>query len=124
MAKENEIGADALKKRGAIVAQITEKIRTIVVTDDRVMVLDVGGNSTGGLPFILYHREILDFSDEIVTALNEASTSGKILDGGSAPRAALASTAQLRFASVDLDRALQAIPCAAQAEQRQRAVVD
>lgn len=116
-AKEKELADDSARKRQAIVADITAKVGTLLAAGDRAIVLDASGNSMSGTPFILHQRAVPDFSSELVAALNGASPS-------STNKPALASTADLRFAVIDLDRAAATVPGATQVEERRRAVTE
>lgn len=111
-AREKELQDQATKMRTELVAEIMKEIEARVAKIDMGIVLDISGQSLNGVPAILY-RELPDLSDQVVTALNQ--TGSKSRKKVSA-ETSLASSVDIRFGCVDMDRAFKAMPETKQAE--------
>jgi outer membrane protein len=111
-AREKELQDQATKMRTELVAEINKEIEARVAKIDMGIVLDISGQSLNGVPAILC-RELPDLSDQVVTALNQ--TGSKSRKKVSA-ETSLASSADMRFGCVDMNRAFKAMPETKQAE--------
>lgn len=69
--KEKDLQDQAVRMRNDIVADITKLIQAKVKSDNYDYVFDKSGPSLDGVPLVIYARDAVDFSDEIITALNK-----------------------------------------------------
>ncbi len=80
--KEKDLQDQAVRMRNDIVADIMKLVNAKIKSENYDYVFDKSGPSLDGVPVLMYSRDAVDFSDEIITALNKT----KPKDSGSAAR--------------------------------------
>jgi len=70
--REKELQDQAVRMRNSIVDEITKLVQDKVTTDKYDLVFDKSGQSLNGVPIVLYSKDNMDFSDDIITELNKA----------------------------------------------------
>ena len=70
--REKQLQDQAVRMRNDIVAEITKLVQDKVKSENYDLVLDRSGSSLNGVPILLYARDNMDFSDDIVTQLNKS----------------------------------------------------
>ncbi len=80
--KEKDLQDQAVRMRNAIVDEITKLVQDRVKTDAYDLVFDKSGQSLNGVPIVLYSKDNMDFSSDIIAALNK----DRPKDSGSAPK--------------------------------------
>jgi Outer membrane protein (OmpH-like) len=112
-AREKQLQEQALKMREGIVADITKLIGDRLINSADCVIVDSSGNSLNGVPIVLYARGLPDFSDEVISALNQGTrTGGSILP----PNKPFVSSKTLRVGKIDMTRAFKALPESKEAE--------
>lgn len=69
--REKQLQEQAVRMRNGIVDEITKLVQEKVKAENFDLVLDRSGQSLNGVPILLYARDTMDFSDEIITQLNK-----------------------------------------------------
>ena len=105
--REKELQDQALKLRTDLVAEMTGALKARLSAKEAILVFDSSGTTLSGVPAILCSDKVPDLSDQIVTSLNNT---GKKSRSRAASQPEFASSSELRFACVDLNRAFQALP--------------
>lgn len=82
--RERQLQEQALRMREGIVKEITEIVMERVKSQNLDLVFDKSGMSLNGVPLLMYSKENVEFTNDIVTALNK---------GGAAPAAPAAAAA-------------------------------
>jgi len=70
--REKELQDQAVRMRNSIVDEITKLVQDKVASDKYDLVFDKSGQSLNGVPIVLYSKDNMDFSDDIITELNKA----------------------------------------------------
>jgi outer membrane protein len=83
--REKQLQEQAVRMRNGIVDEITKLVQEKVKSENYDLVLDKSGSSLNGVPILIFARESLDFSDEIIAQLNKNKPAG---DAAAAPAAA------------------------------------
>ncbi len=86
--RERQLQEQALRMREGIVKEITDVVMERVKANNLDLVFDKSGMSLNGVPLLLYSREAVEFTNDIVTALNKnapASTSKEVSAPASSP---------------------------------------
>ncbi len=86
--RERQLQEQAARLRGTIVEEIMKVVNERVAAGAYELVFDKAGNSVSGVPLVLYSREGMDFTNEIITALNKT----KSADSAATPKAAPSAT--------------------------------
>ena len=89
--REKQLQEQALRMREGIVKEITDVVMERVKANNLDLVFDKSGMSLNGVPLLLYSRDAVEFTNDIVTALNKntpASTSKEVSAPASSPSAA------------------------------------
>ena len=73
--RERQLQEQALRMREGIVKEITDVVMEKVKANSYDFVFDKSGMSLNGVPLVMFARENVDFTTDIVTALNKASAS-------------------------------------------------
>ena len=73
--REKQLQEQAVRMRNQIVEEIMKVINDHVKDKKYDMVFDKSGQSLNGVQFVLYSQENMDFSDEVITALNKSRPS-------------------------------------------------
>jgi outer membrane protein len=71
--RERQLQEQALRMREGIVKEITDVVMTKVRASHMDMVFDKSGMSLNGVPVVMYAPENVDFTAEIITALNKGA---------------------------------------------------
>ncbi len=69
--REKQLQEQAVRMRNGIVDEISKLVNDKVKSENFDIVFDKSGSSLNGVPIVLYARESMDFSDDIVTQLNK-----------------------------------------------------
>ena len=69
--REKQLQDQAVRMRNGIVDEITKLVLDKVKTENYDIVMDRSGLSLNGVPILIFAKEGLDFSDDIVTQLNK-----------------------------------------------------
>ena len=69
--REKQLQDQAVRMRNGIVDEITKLVLDKVKTENYDIVMDRSGLSLNGVPILIFAKDSLDFSDDIVTALNK-----------------------------------------------------
>jgi outer membrane protein len=69
--REKQLQEQAVRMRNGIVDEITKLVLEKVKTENYDLVMDRSGLSLNGVPILIFAKEGLDFSDEIVVQLNK-----------------------------------------------------
>lgn len=69
--RERQLQEQALRMREGIVKEITDVVMDKVKTNNCDFVLDKSGMSLNGVPMVMYARENVDFTSDVVTVLNK-----------------------------------------------------
>jgi outer membrane protein len=93
--RERQLQEQALRMRESIVKEITDVVMDKVKTNNLDLVFDKSGMSLNGVPLLMYSKDNVDFTNDIVTVLNKPgrSTSSASLDKPSATSATSSSSA-------------------------------
>ncbi|CAN5662636.1 hypothetical protein BH20VER1_BH20VER1_15940 [soil metagenome] len=83
--RERQLQEQALRMREGIVKEITDVVMERVRANNLDLVFDKSGMSLNGVPLLMYSRDTVEFTNDIVTALNK--------NAGTAAPAAAASPA-------------------------------
>lgn len=70
-AREKELEQESIRKRSEIVADIMKLVNAKVKSDNYDYVFDRSGLNLSGVPTVVFARDSVDFSDEIIAALNK-----------------------------------------------------
>lgn len=68
--REKQLQEQAVRMRNGIVDEITKHVLEKVKAENYDLIMDRSGLSLNGVPILIFAKEGLDFSDEIITALN------------------------------------------------------
>jgi serine/threonine protein kinase len=114
--RERQLQEQALRMRDAIVKDITDAIGRGLEGNSNAVLFDVSGTSTNGVPVIVYHKGVPDFSGDVIVALN-----GK---GAAKLQQAFANSKSLRFGAVDMNRFFKGWPETKVSEEKINAAKD
>ncbi len=73
--RERQLQEQAMRMREGILKEITDIVMDRVKSNNMDLVLDKSGPSMNGIPILLYSRDNVDFTSDVITALNKASRS-------------------------------------------------
>jgi outer membrane protein len=93
--RERQLQEQALRMREGIVKEITDVVMDKVKANNLDLVFDKSGMSLNGVPLLMFSKDNVDFTNDIVTVLNKPgrSTSSASLDKPSATSATSTSSA-------------------------------
>ncbi len=94
--RERQLQEQALRMREGIVKEISDIVMERVKAKSLELVFDKSGMSLNGVPLLMYAPESMDFTDEIVSALNKpgrVSTSTDVPAAAASPAAKAATPA-------------------------------
>lgn len=75
--REKQLQEQAVRMRDGIVKEITDVVLERVKSQNIDFVFDKSGVSLNGVPTIMYSRDNVDFTSDVVTALNKATPAEK-----------------------------------------------
>ena len=73
--REQQLQQQAMRMREGIVKEITDIVMERVKTNGMDLVFDKSGMSQNFVPVVLYSKDNVDFTTEIITALNKKAAS-------------------------------------------------
>ena len=85
--RERQLQEQAVRMRNQIVEEIMKVVNDKVKDDKFDMVFDKSGQSMNGVQIVLYSQEKMDFSDEVITALNKTRPAAAPVAATPAPAA-------------------------------------
>src|SRR3954470_20800667 len=94
--RERQLQEQALRMREGIVKEITDVVMERVKANNLDLVFDRSGMSLNGVPLLMYAKENVDFTNDVVTALNKpgrATTSTNAEKPATAPASSAAKAA-------------------------------
>src|SRR6184192_2321904 len=90
--RERQLQEQLMRVREGIVKEITDVVMEKVKTNNMDLVFDKSGMSINGVPFLLYSHDNIDFTNDIITVLNNpgraASSTAKATSSATPARAA------------------------------------
>jgi outer membrane protein len=87
--RERQLQEQALRMREGLVKEITDVVLDKVKTNNLDMVFDKSGMSLNGVPLLMYSRDNVDFTNDIVAVLNKP---GRTTETSASPSASPART--------------------------------
>src|SRR5436309_6801589 len=69
--RERQLQEQAMRMREGIVKEITDVVMERVKSNNLDLVFDKSGNSLNGVPVLMYSRDNVDFTTDVITALNK-----------------------------------------------------
>src|SRR6202049_3096587 len=69
--RERQLQEQALRMREGIVKEITDVVMDKVKTSNLDLVFDKSGMSLTGVPVLMYSRDSVDFTNDVITVLNK-----------------------------------------------------
>jgi outer membrane protein len=90
--RERQLQEQALRMREGIVKEITEIVMERVKANNLDLVFDKSGMSLNGVPLLMYSRDTVEFTNDIVTALNKPGRASSTVE--TAPSSPAASPAK------------------------------
>src|SRR5216684_5196827 len=69
--RERQLQEQAMRMREGLVKEITDVVMDKVKTNNLDMVFDKSGMSLNGVPLLMYSRDNVDFTNDIITVLNK-----------------------------------------------------
>lgn len=93
--RERQLQEQALRMREGIVKEITDVVLERVKANNLDLVFDKSGQSLNGVPLLMYSRDTVEFTNDVVAALNKPgrAASAEVSAGGASPAAAATSPA-------------------------------
>jgi outer membrane protein len=82
--RERQLQEQALRMREGIVKEITDVVMEKVKTNGLDVVFDKSGNSLNGVPVLMYSRDNVDFTNDVIAVLNKPGRVTAPLASGSA----------------------------------------
>jgi len=89
--RERQLQEQALRMREGIVKEITDVVLERVKTSNLDLVFDKSGNSLNGVPVLMYSRDSVDFTNDVIAVLNKPGRPSSAITGPSKEGAASAS---------------------------------
>ena len=87
--RERQLQEQALRMREGIVKEITDVVMDKVKSNNLDLVFDKSGNSLNGVPVLMYSRDSVDFTNDVIAALNKP---GRTTSTGAAPATSASAT--------------------------------
>src|SRR4029077_4054290 len=87
--RERQLQEQALRMREGIVKEITDVVMERVKQNNLDLVFDKSGNSLNGVPVLMYSRDSVDFTNDVIAALNKP---GRTTSTGAAPATSASAT--------------------------------
>src|ERR1700726_4850490 len=69
--RERQLQEQALRMREGIVKEITDVVMEKVKSSNLDLVFDKSGNSLNGVPVLMYSRDSVDFTNDVIAVLNK-----------------------------------------------------
>ena len=90
--RERQLQEQALRMREGIVKEITDVVMERVKSNNLDLVFDKSGNSLNGVPVLMYSRDSVDFTNDVVAALNKPGRPSTVTMPSLSPAAATSAT--------------------------------
>ena len=90
--RERQLQEQALRMREGIVKEITDVVMERVKSNNLDLVFDKSGNSLNGVPVLMYSRDSVDFTNDVVAALNKPGRASSVTLPSISPAAATSAT--------------------------------
>jgi outer membrane protein len=85
--RERQLQEQALRMREGIVKEITEVVNDKVKTNNLDLVFDKSGMSLNGVPLLMYSKENVDFTSDVITVLNKPGRASTTTSSSEKPAA-------------------------------------
>jgi outer membrane protein len=92
--RERQLQEQALRMREGIVKEITEVVMEKVKANNIDFVFDKSGMSLNGVPIVMYARDNVDFTNDVITVLNKPGRATTSVEKPATSTAAAASPAK------------------------------
>ena len=92
--REKQLQEQAVRMRNRIVEEINKLIQDKVKSDNYDYVFDKSGTSLNGVPVLVYARDSVDFSDDIITQLNKTKGTSTTSSSGAGAATPMASPSE------------------------------
>src|SRR6266481_803675 len=79
--RERQLQEQALRMREGIVKEITDVVMDKVKASNMDLVFDKSGMSLNGVPVLMYSRDSVDFTNDVITVLNKPGRASSITTG-------------------------------------------
>ena len=89
--RERQLQEQAMRMREGIVKEITDVVNEKVKANGLDLVFDKSGMSLNGVPLLMYSKENVDFTNDVITVLNKPGRASSVSVSASASPAASAS---------------------------------
>src|SRR5713101_10148421 len=76
--RERQLQEQAMRMREGIVKEITDVVLDKVKSSNLDLVFDKSGNSLNGVPVLMYSRDSVDFTNDIVAVLNKPGRASSV----------------------------------------------
>jgi outer membrane protein len=84
--REKQLQEQAVRMRNGIVEEITKLVQEKVKAENFDVVLDKSGSSLNGVPILLFSRDTMEFSDDIIAQLNKNKAKDTAVPSPSEPK--------------------------------------
>src|SRR5262249_10615212 len=91
--RERQLQEQALRMREGIVKEITDVVMEKVKATNLDLVFDKSGNSLNGVPVVMYSRDSVDFTNDVIAVLNKPGRPSAPLSTGSPSKEGAAASA-------------------------------
>src|SRR5438445_5204152 len=81
--RERQLQEQALRMREGIVKEITDVVMDKVKASNLDLVFDKSGNSLNGVPVLMYSRDSVDFTNDVIAVLNKPGRASSVTTGPS-----------------------------------------
>ena len=83
--RERQLQEQALRMREGIVKEITDVVMERVKASKLDLVFDKSGNSLNGVPVVMYAPDSVDFTNDVITALNKPGRPSSVTTAPTTP---------------------------------------
>src|SRR6266480_859715 len=83
--RERQLQEQALRMREGIVKEITDIVMDKVKTNHMDVVFDKTGMSLNGVPVLMYSRDSVDFTNDVITVLNKPGRASSVTTAPAVP---------------------------------------
>src|ERR1700731_1076574 len=90
--RERQLQEQALRMREGIVKEITDVVMERVKSNNLDLVFDKSGNSLNGVPVLMYSRDSVDFTKDVIDVLNKPGRPSSVNTSMPSPAAATSAT--------------------------------
>src|SRR6202035_721994 len=90
--RERQLQEQALRMREGIVKEITDVVMDRVKQNNLDLVFDKSGNSLNGVPVLMYSRDSVDFTNDVIAVLNKPGRPSSVNTSMTSPAAVASAT--------------------------------